>query len=360
MLLTQIPYRKKASSVAFGLLLGLTLLLTASCQESGEQGQLVDMQQPKTECMVKITPVKDQGRSDFCWIYAMLATIESEHLLVDDSVNLSAHFLARKLLEEQAERVYLSNGKQKIRTRGLAQDAIDLMMRGGLTHFDAFQADANYRVVARKVEQAARQAVAQRAGLSNMTKDVERLLDDAIHPAQKAVYWLGAEYAPLEFAHSVCMPDEYVALTSFSHHPFGTKFAIEVPDNVCAHDFKNVSLDSLMNMIDGALLTGHPVCWEGDTSEPGFSFEQGFAHLENEDQEVTQQTRQQLFDRLQTTDDHCMEIIGLARNTKGRRYYICKNSWGKDNPFGGLMYLSENYVRAKTLAVWMSWKAIQQ
>lgn len=340
------------------LLFVLAVAMVVGCSDEASTRQEQNLAQPKTVCMVRTTPVKDQGRSDFCWIYAMLATIESEHLLVDDSVNLSAHFLARELLEEQAERVYLSDGRQKIRTRGMAQDCIDLMMRVGLTHYDAFRSEANYRVVARKVEQAARQGVARRCGLAQMNKEVAHLLDDAVHPSLKSVFWLGAEYAPLEFAHSVCMPDEYVALTSFSHHPFGQKFALEVADNVCGHAFRNLPLDSLMHVIDNALSTGHPVCWEGDISEPGFQQAKGFAHLENEDQTVTQEMRQQQFDKLQTTDDHCMEIVGLATGSNGRRYYICKNSWGKDNRFGGLMYLSENYVRAKTLGVWMSWKAL--
>lgn len=335
----------------------LLVVCLVGCSKK-ESTPAVSAERPQTDCLVRMTPMKSQGRSDFCWIYAMLATIESEHLLVDDSVNLSAHFLGRRHLEEQAERVYLSCGKKSIVTRGMAQDAIDLMMRGGLTHFDAFQAKTNYRVTARKVEQAARQAMAQRTGLEQMKKDVGRLLDEAIHPAQERVYWLGAEYSPLEFAHSVCLPDEYIAMTSFTHHPFGERFALEVPDNHGHHAFLNMPLDSLMHRIEGALRSGHPVCWEGDTSEPGFSFKTGFAQLANEKDLATQESRQQMLDRLQTTDDHCMELVGMAHTRDGKRWFIAKNSWGTHNPFGGLMYLSENYVRAKTLAVWMSWKAL--
>ena len=42
------------------------------------------------DVVIKTTPVLDQGRSPLCWAYAMLATIESEHLMQGDSVHLSA------------------------------------------------------------------------------------------------------------------------------------------------------------------------------------------------------------------------------------------------------------------------------
>ena len=66
---------------------------------------------------------------------------------------------------------------------------------------------------------------------------------------------------------------------------------------------------------------------------------------------ATQEERQRLFDRRQTTDDHCMELCGLARDRKGQRFFIAKNSWGTDNPFGGMMYISRDYIRMKTIAI---------
>ena len=69
---------------------------------------------------------------------------------------------------------------------------------------------------------------------------------------------------------------------------------------------------------------------------------------------ITQQKRQLSFERFFTTDDHCMEIIGIARDKTGKHYFICKNSWGTDNPYKGLMYMSENYFRLKTIAVYLA------
>ena len=112
--------------------------------------------------------------------------------------------------------------------------------------------------------------------------------------------------------------------------------------------FLNVPLDTLMAVVDRSLRNGHPVCWEGDISEDGFSFQKGLATLE-EDCDTTQ--RQREFETFQTTDDHCMALVGLARDNAGRRYYLAKNSWGTGNRFGGYMYLSEDYVRMKTICI---------
>ena len=164
------------------------------------------------------------------------------------------------------------------------------------------------------------------------------------------VFMLGCQYTPMEFARSICKKDEYVALTSFTHHPFGEACTLEVPDNQHHSLFLNVPMDSLMACINRALTHGHPVCWEGDVTEPGFSANKGTGELSSGSR-VTQESRQRDFDHQKTTDDHCMEMVGIAHDDNQRRYYICKNSWGKGNPYGGFIYLSEEYVKAKTICI---------
>ena len=68
---------------------------------------------------------------------------------------------------------------------------------------------------------------------------------------------------------------------------------------------------------------------------------------------MTQDERQRAFESFSVTDDHCMELVGIARDAAGRRWFICKNSWGTDNPYGGFMYMSYNYARLNTVAVMM-------
>ena len=320
----------------------LSCLVLISC---GQQRSNISFPEEKftVDLRLPTTPVKDQGSSSLCWVYAMLATLETEHIMRGDSVNLSPDYVARMYLSEQASRRRLLPNKvvQKeagITTRGMCTMALDLIQTYGLQHYDAYRhkPDMDYNVLCRKLDKG---------------NDAENLLDKYIGPLPNQVFMLGALYTPLEFAHSVCTDDEYIALTSFTHHPYGQRFPLEVPDNYFHNTFLNVPLDTMMNRIVQSLRAGHPVCWEGDTSEPGFLFGEGYAVLKNEKKKVTAERRQASFEARRTTDDHVMEIVGLAHDQHGRRFFLCKNSWGTDNRYGGFMFLSENYVRMKTIAV---------
>ena len=118
----------------------------------------------------------------------------------------------------------------------------------------------------------------------------------------------------------------------------------------------NVPIDSLMHRIDTSIRHNHPVCWEGDVTEPMFSHPIGIGKLTpNQSKELKktkdkQQLRQQQFERFNTTDDHCMMLMGIAHDAEGNKYYMAKNSWG-DNPYGGYMYISEEYLLMKTILV---------
>ena len=325
-----------------GIFIFLTCLVLISC---GQQRSRVNIPEEKftIDLSLPTTPVKDQGSSSLCWVYAMLATLETEHIMRGDSVNLSPDYVARMYLSEQANRRRLLPNKivQKeagITTRGMCTMALDLIQTYGLQHYDAYRhkPDMDYNVLCRKLDKG---------------NDAEKLLDKYIGPLPNQVFMLGALYTPLEFAHSVCTDDEYIALTSFTHHPYGQRFPLEVPDNYFHDTFLNVPLDTMMNRIVQSLRAGHPVCWEGDTSEPSFLFGEGYAVLKNEKKKVTAERRQASFEARRTTDDHVMEIVGLAHDQHGRRFFLCKNSWGTANRYHGFMFLSENYVRMKTIAV---------
>ena len=312
----------------------------------------------KIDCLVKTTPVKNQGKSNLCWAYAMLATIESEHLMQGDSVNLSPLYIGRMLLQDKAVKYYLTQGRQPINTRGMASMLLTLIQQYGITHYDAFHDDVNFNVLARKTQKTAANCLAKQKGLQQLKTSVSNMLDNNMHTVPKYVFMLGAEYTTLEFARSVCRSNEYIALTSFTHHPFYQQFVLEVPDNHNHDQLFNLPIDTLIHRVEQALRNGHPVCWEGDISEPKFSFSKGMAQLEQDDKPVTQATRQTMFERFDTTDDHCMELIGVAHADNGKKFFLCKNSWGSNNPFGGMMFVSENYLRAKTIAVWMSNEAL--
>lgn len=299
------------------------------------------------EVRLGYTPVKDQGRSPMCWAYAMLATIETEHIAMGDSVNLSVDYVARNILAEQARCHFLSRGYDRVTLRGTAPLLLRILGEYGALPYDSYSHPGlNYQALARHTVNISDTS----DDMSQMSARAERLFDRRIGCLPKKVYMLGAEYSPEEFAHSVCMRGEYMAMTSFTHHPFDVSFALEVPDNYSDELFYNVPVDVMMRRIERSLRMGHPVCWEGDTSERGFSTSRGVALLDNE-RPCTQAERQKAFETRRTTDDHCMALIGIAHDQNGRRYYIAKNSYGNTGPYGGLMYLSENYVRLKTVAV---------
>lgn len=105
------------------ILLSAVLFMLLSCGRKSE-----DKEAFRVEVMNKITPVKDQGNSSLCWVYAMLATIESECLMKGDSVNLSAAYVARNLMRRQAERCYLTQGRSGFTTRGVAPRLIHMIL----------------------------------------------------------------------------------------------------------------------------------------------------------------------------------------------------------------------------------------
>lgn len=307
---------------------------------------------------VRTTPVKNQGKSPLCWAYAMLATIESERLMMGDSVNLSTAFVARQVLREQALRYYFSCGERPVSLRGMGSMLPTYIERYGAEPYDAYQdtPDIDYSVLARKLQVISDGARSHHLPFETYRQKIEDVLDEAMgYMPGAAVHMLGAEYTPSEFGRSVCLPGDYLSLTSFTHHPFYESFVLETPDNQMQDAYLNLPLDTLMSHIRRALRAGHPVCWEGDISNIGFQRpHEGLVEaMVKGPFPITQRYRQDSFERLLTTDDHAMEMVGMVE-LEGRRYFICKNSWGKDYGIGGFICLSEDYVRLYTVAVFLS------
>lgn len=339
----------------------LASLVFTSCGYKGKPSPTAntpkDSQLPANTQLISTTPVKDQGESDLCWAYGMLATIESEHIMKGDSIHLSVAYIARMMLQEKAIEYYFSQGKKDITLKGMGSMLIHYINKYGAQPYDSYEdpKDINYQVLCRKVQRICNGAIVQKAGIDKLKSELDELFDKEIGfmPA-KVVHMLGAEYTPQEFAHSVCYPEEYVSLTSFSHHPFHEYFTLEVPDNRMHDSYLNLPIDELIQHIERAVENGHPVCWEGDITEPGFTAPHNYrVDVQPSERTVTQASRQREFEQLRTTDDHVMEIIGTFLDGK-QRYYVCRNSWGTKWGCQGLIYLSENYLRLKTIAVFMS------
>jgi bleomycin hydrolase len=161
-------------------------------------------------------------------------------------------------------------------------------------------------------------------------------------------------------------PEAYVNLTSFTHHPFGAPFILEVPDNHSHGSYWNVPLDDLERMTRKALESGFTVAWDADVSNRGFSFQNGWAIMPEaaanakewetlgqmpDEPVVDQAMRQSAFNSQENTDDHLMHIVGLAKDAKDRTYFIIKNSWGQGNAFGGRQFVSMPYFRHHTIGI---------
>lgn len=316
----------------------------------------------------KYTPVKNQGQTSLCWAYAMLSTIETEHLMQGDSISLSAAFVLRSLMQEAYRRHVLTGGRDHLSDRAMGQTLINLLQEYGARPLDSYRGLPPHafhspdgqdlltgsRTLLKETRLIAQKAVRAGTGPTEFSSTLEAMLDERLGSPAPKVYMLGAEYTPQEFARSVCRPDEYLALTSFTHHPFYKTFPLEVPDNWEQNHFLNLPLDSMMTLLDKAVRQGHGVCWEGDVSEPGFSPQKGIATVVDKSSLSSDATtRQQLFERRRTTDDHCMAIIGIGHDEEGNKFYLMKNSWGATGPLKGLIWVSETYVRLKTIALYL-------
>jgi len=337
----------------FSLLL-LTAILLAGCDAEPKRNSRKEPRTFTNIWLAAFTPVKDQGKSNGCWAYAMLSMIESEHILMGDSVNLSPAYAMRKRLEDEFRRYYLSQGTHTFTLRGMGQTLINTIAQYGIMPYDAYpdRSGMNTENLREQLNDLAEVAIKRRTGLETTDRYIQPLLDETFGPMPKQVSMYSVEYTPLEFAHSVFRKDEYVGVTSFTHHPFGSTFALEVPDNWEHNTFFNVPLDTLSAYARRTVSSGHTFVWEGDISNLGFSFRNGTAMLRR-GARVSQEARQRDFERFVTTDDHCMHCVGMARDQNGELFYIMKNSWGKDNPYGGLVYMSEEYLRLCTIALYI-------
>lgn len=203
----------------------------------------------------------------------------------------------------------------------------------------------------------------------------------------------GKKYTPQSYAASLPIRiDDYVTISSFTHHPFYEEFTLEVPDNWLAGRYFNVPMDEMKAVVDNAIAKGFPVAWAADVSEGGFKWAKGVALMPKgktegdmdgtelsrwvtlsdkerqndkynfegpvEEITVTQESRQDMFDSQETTDDHGMEIVGIATDQDGNRYYKVKNSWDTNQVYGGYIYVSEPFFLAKTIGIYVHRDAV--
>ena len=330
---------------------------------------------------VETTPVKNQSRTGTCWSFATTSFVETELMRMGKGEYiLSPMWNVRYTYLPKAENYVRYNGLTNFGEGGQAHDVINVIKKYGFVPEEIYK---GMNIGEEQYNNGELDAVLK-AIVDAVNKDkggkitpvwsqvIESTLNIYLSAPPKEFTYQGKTYTPKSFAESTGFyPDDYVELTSYTHHPFYTKFDLEVPDNWSKDQYYNVPIDDLMKIIDTALAKGYSVAWDGDVSEKSFSRKKGIAIIpvdeetsddakkEDDDKDqpasektVTQETRQQAFDNRTTTDDHLMHITGLAKDQNGDVFYYTKNSWGtKDKKYDGYWYMSVPYVRLKTIAI---------
>ena len=319
---------------------------------------------------VECSDVKSQGSTGTCWCFATTSFIESELLRQEKGEHdLSEIFVVKNVYLNKAHNYLRRQGKTNFGEGALAHDYIRAASEHGLVPESVFSGlDPGQK----RHDHAEMFSV-----LNGMLEGLEKrrklskewpiafgsVLDVYLGDSPTEFSYQEKDYTPKSFAkHLGFNADDYVNITSFTHHAFDKPFVLEIPDNFSSGLFHNVPIDDLVSTIDRAIESGYSVAWDGDVSERGFSRTAGIAVLPKNDRKdflkgpgaeikVDQEMRQETFEEHSTTDDHLMHLTGIAKDQKGNKYYLIKNSWGEVGDHDGYLYMSEAYVRMKTVAI---------
>jgi bleomycin hydrolase len=343
---------------------------------------------------LETSPVKNQQRTGTCWSYATTSFLETELIRMGKpEVVLSPMYFVKHAYSDKIDRYVRFQGTNNFGQGGQAHNVMNAIAEQGMVPESIFNGN-NYgeeQHVHSEFESILRGMI------DAVIKNRNRKLSTAWRPAVEGVIntylgespaffnYKGKEYTPKSFAQEMGInPDNYIEITSYTHHPFYEKIVLEIPDNWAHKTYYNLPIDELMEVINSSIDKGYSVCWDGDVSEKSFVHSKGLAVLpvvkveEMKDSEqakwaevasdklldeiysfksivpeieVTQEHRQETFDNYITTDDHLMHIIGISKDQNGTPYFITKNSWGTKNVYEGYLHMSEQFVRMKTVAI---------
>ncbi len=341
------------------------------------------------------TSVKDQNKSGTCWCFAGTSFYEDEiRKNGGDSLDISEMFTVRQCYRDKAERFVRMYGQTNFGAGGSAMDVPYVWKRYGAVPEEVYnglqygedkhvhgELDAVLAAYLKEIVKKPNKKLSKA-----WMKGIEAILDAYLGHVPETFEYKGKTYTPKSYAESLPLnPDDYVSVTSFTHHPYYEEFAVEVPDNWLWEKSYNVPLDELKAIVDNSLAQGHTLVWAADVSEGGFKWTKGVALMPKgksesdmdgtelsrwvklsdkdrmdekynfegpvEEITVTPELRQEMFDSQETTDDHGMEITGTATDQFGNRYYKVKNSWDTNQVYDGYFYVSEPYFLAKTMDI---------
>ena len=352
---------------------------------------------------IPVTSMKDQNRSGTCWDYSTLSFFEAEILkATGKKYDLCESFIANKTYMDRAIQVVRYHGDCQFAQGGSAEDVLATLKTHGICPEEAMPFPGSlygdslnnfnefFSVLEPYVAAVAKSSAKK---ISNAWKNgFQGILDAYLGKCPEKFTYEGREYTPKSFMQTLGLNlDDYVSITSYTHHPFYTGFAVEVQDNWRFPLSYNLPMEEMMQVIDYALEQGYTIAWGGDVSEDGFT-RKGLAYavdtkatesLAGSDMakwlklaptkrtsildslgckvpEVvpTQEMRQERFDNWELTDDHGMHIYGLAKDQNGKEYYMVKNSWGETGDYKGTWYMTKAFIAANTMDYLINKKAI--
>ena len=353
-----------------------------------------------------VTPIKNQNNSGTCWSYSALAFLESEVIKKDPKkkdIDLCESFLVSKTYTDRADRNVRTHGDASFSQGGSFYDAIfcmdhyGLIPEGLMPYPNTLYGDSLFNFTAFFPPMEAYIHAISKSDAKKINpiwkKNVQSMLDGYFGECPTEFTYKGVKYTPKSFVKDYLKldPNDYVSLTSYTHHPFYSSFILEIQDNWRWASSYNLPLDEFMRVMDEAVKNGWTFAWGADVSEEGFSRrtgknrcvatvpdtkasagvgsdqsrwtgEKAGAKISQADaageKVITQEMRQEGYDNWTTTDDHGMQIYGIAKDQNGKEYFMMKNSWGEYGPYKGFWYVSKPYVAYKTMNIIINKNAI--
>jgi len=344
---------------------------------------------------IPTSPVKNQYRSGTCWSFAGTAFLETELIRTGKGiVDLSEMFAVRHAYSEKARRTVRWHGNLNFGQGGNFHDVLWVFDQFGAITEEAYDGleYGEEKHVHGEMDALLRSYVT--AVMKNKNRKLspvwhqgfDGILDAYLGEVPESFQVDGADYSTTSYAESLGLNmDDYVEITSYTHHPFYETFILEIPDNWMMAPYYNVPFDEFMDIIEHAILSGYSVGWDADVSEKGFSRDKGVAIIPDEEKpeldgmesekwnaldkkeknkklyafdeivaekNITQELRQEHYDNYNTTDDHLMLLVGIANDQEGNKYFKVKNSWSeKSGPYEGFFFASESFVGLKTVSI---------
>lgn len=222
-----------------------------------------------------ITSIKDQNRSGTCWAYSTLSYFEAEILKkTGKTYDLCESFVANKDYMDRAVQVVRLHGDCQFAQGGSAYDVFYVLKNYGicpedqmpfpgslygdsLNNFNEFfgQLEPYVNGIARSKENK----------ISGQWKvGLQGILDAYLGKCPEKFTYEGKEYTPKTFAASLGLDmNDYVSITSYSHKPYYSQYAVEVQDNWRNPLSWNLPMEDMARVIENAVMNGYTVAWGG-------------------------------------------------------------------------------------------------